>query len=93
MKIINYGIRGSLYSWIDNWLTKRKQRVIIDGDSSADGDVISGVPQGTMLGPMMFLLYINDINDTISSSIRLFANDCVMNKSIDSPTDDANIFV
>ena len=55
-----YGINGKLCYWLSTWLTKRSQRVIVDGYESKYARVISGVPQGTVLGPVMFLLYINN---------------------------------
>ena len=61
---------------------KRNQRVVVDGESSNTALVKSGVPQGTVLGPLMFLVYINDINESITSSIRLFADDCVVYNTI-----------
>ena len=57
---------------------------MVDGESSSATPVKSGVPQGTVLGPLMFLVYINDINENITSSVRLFADDCVIYKSITS---------
>ena len=57
------------------WLTERSQSVVVDGASSKPVSVLSGVPQGTVLGPLMFLLYINDITDRVSSTLRSFAND------------------
>ena len=77
-KLEFYGIRGHLFKWISSWLTKRYQRVIVDGESSSATTVKSGVPQGTVLGPLMFLVYINDINEIITSSVRLFADDCYL---------------
>jgi len=68
-KLNFYGVRGSLFHWISSWLTKRHQRVVVDGESSDAAPVRSGVPQGTVLGPLMFLTYINDINENITSSI------------------------
>ena len=56
----------------------------MDGESSDTTPVKSGVPQGTVLGPLMFLVYINDINENIISSIRLFADDCVIYKTVTS---------
>ena len=56
--------------------------MIVDGESSSATSVISGVPQGTVLGPLMFLVYINDINESITSSVQLFADDCVVYRTI-----------
>ena len=86
-KLQSYGIQNQLYSWIGSWLTQRKQRVIVDGLASVWVPVKSGVPQGTVLGPLMFLIYINDIGDNISSSLRLFANDCILYRTITSSED------
>ena len=61
--------------------------MVIKGDSSSYVHVNSGVPQGTVLGPLMFLLYINDITANISSGIRLFADDCVLYRIIQSEED------
>ena len=91
MRLLNklsfYGIQGPILQWIRSWLTHRKQKVVVDGESSSATIVKSGVPQGTVLGPLMFLAYINDINESISSSIRLFADDCVVYSTISTPCD------
>ena len=81
-KLQFYGVRGPVLHWISSWLTDRHQRVIADGESSSATFVISGVPQGTILGPFMFLVYINDINKNITTSVRLFADVCVVYRSI-----------
>ena len=86
-KLQMYGIKGKTLNWISKWLKFRTQRVVIDGENSKDVPVISGVPQGTVLGPLMFLLYINDINQGLSSQIRLFADDCVLYREIRSQAD------
>ena len=60
-KLQFYGIQGSILISIKSWLTSRSQSVIIDGECSKSVDVTSGVPEGTVLGPLMFLLFIDDI--------------------------------
>ena len=90
LKLQSYGISGRTHHWISQWLTKRAQRVIINGIESDYVRVISGVPQGTVLGPLMFLLYINDISENISSTIRLFADDCIVYRPIIN-SDDTNM--
>ena len=54
-----YGIKESLYKWLANFLTQRQMRVVIDGQLSGDAPVDSGVPRGTVLGPLLFLCHIN----------------------------------
>ena len=61
--------------------------MVIDGETSDPAEVTSGVPQGTVLRPTLFLIYINDIAENINSNIRLFADDCVVYNQIDSPQD------
>ena len=63
--------------WIDDFMCFRHQRVVVNGVKSDWGPVVSGVPQGTVLGPLLFSLHINDIMPDIESEIRLFADDCV----------------
>ena len=88
-KLDHYGIRGSIWKWIQNWLMNRTQKVVVDGESAQPARVISGVPQGTVLGPLMFLVYINDIASHIDSStrIRLFADDCLLYRVIRTSND------
>ena len=78
LKASYYGIRGKLYSWLRSFLTDCKQRVVVNGTSSDWSAVTSGVPQGTVLGPVLFLLYINDLPNNISSNVKLFADDSVV---------------
>ena len=86
-KLNSYGIKGQLLSWIKTFLTTRKMRVVVDGEFSSEADVISGVPQGTVLGPILFLVHINDLPECVSSSVRLFADDCLLYRSIKSIKD------
>ena len=86
-KAHHYGFRGKLHAWLRCFLTDRRQRVVINGISSRWSPVKSGVPQGTVLGPTLFLLFINDMPDTISSNIKLFADDCVIYRTISSVSD------
>ena len=74
-KLKGAGITGSLLNWFSDYLSDRKQRVIIPGVQSNWADVKAGVPQGSILGPLLFLVYINDIVSDIQSNIRLFADD------------------
>ena len=86
-KLDYYGVRGSTLRWISDWLSERTQQVILDGTFSDSADVLSGVPQGSVLGPILFLLFINDLPDNIRSSIRLFADDCVLYRNITTQRD------
>ena len=73
--------------WIDSFLCFRQQRVVVNGIKSDWAPVLSGVPQGTVLGPVLFSLYINDITTDIDSEIRLFADDCVCYREIKGTED------
>lgn len=86
-KMAYYGIRGSTLKWVIEFLQGQNQQVVIDGETSEPAEVTSGVPQGTVLGPTLFLIYINDIAENINSNIRLFADDCVVYRQIDSLQD------
>ena len=83
-KLDYYGIRNHTKQWIDCFLSGRSQNVVVQDASSAESLVISGVPLGTVLRPCLLLLYINDIDDNISSSVRLFADDFVINRQTNS---------
>ena len=68
---------GGRLKYIDSFLCYRKQRVVVNGETSEWAPVLSGVPQGTVLGPLLFSMYINDISTDVDSDIRLFADECV----------------
>ena len=78
------GITGSHLSWFSSYLSERRQRVILPGTQSDWNYVHAGVPQGSILGPLLFLLYINDIVNDIGSNIRLFADDTSLFLVVDS---------
>ena len=73
-KLLHYGINGPVHNWITNFLSDRCQQVILDNCYSNPCKVSSGVPQGSVLGPLLFLLYTNDLPTNISSTIRLYAS-------------------
>ena len=89
MKLEHYGIRSSLLSWTRSFLIGRSQKVLVDGKASSPTPVLSGVPQGTVLGPLFFLIYINDITKGLSAGtfIRLFADDSLLYRTIRTPKD------
>ena len=87
MKLDHLGIRGSTLKWIENFLTDRTQQVVVEGQKSDVGRVTSGVPQGSVLGPTLFLAYINDIGSDIKSTVRLFADDTALYRDIKSQSD------
>ena len=74
-KLKQSGISGKLLNLIKDFLKNRKQRVVLNGQFSSWGNVDAGVPQGSILGPLLFLVYINDLTNDLSSSAKLFAND------------------
>ena len=81
-KIKCLGIDGNIYKWIKDFLTNRKQRVTLNGKSSKWSSVTSGVPQGSVLGPVLFILYINDLPERVKSHCVLFADDAKLYKEL-----------
>ena len=82
VKIADSGVDNRVVVWIREFLIGRTQRVRVGGELSEEVRVTSGVPQGSVLGPLLFLAYVNDIGRNIESNIRLFADDCVIYREI-----------
>ena len=83
-KMHNYGVRGQTLKWIKSFLDNRSQSVILNGTGSDAIPVPSGVPQGSVLGPLLFLAYINDLPENVKSKVRLFADDTAIYLSLTS---------
>ena len=81
-KVKSYGITNGLQNWLRSFLEGRTQKVVIDGETSDAAAVKSGVPQRSVLGLLLFLIFINDLAEHTSLTVRLFADDCVMYKQI-----------
>ena len=86
-KLFSYGIGGKTLKWTDSFLCFRQQPVVVNGVKFDWAPVLSGVPQGTVLGPLLFSMYINDISSDIESEIRLLADDCVCYREIKDEED------
>ena len=90
-KIKAFGIKGNLMNWLSNFLTNRTQSVVINNISSGSSNVTSGIPQGSVLGPLLFLLYIDDITKNIESVIKIFADDTKVFRALNSSQDRTNL--
>ena len=75
LKLKSHGMGNIIVNWIEQWLTDRRQRVVVDGEVSSWKSVLSGVPQGTVLGPILFVVYINDLEEGVTGKILKFADD------------------
>ena len=91
-KLRKFGLAGCLMSWLSAFLSDRKQRVCVEGQFSNWTPVLSGVPQGTILGPLLFVLYINDITQTVTTStLKLYADDSKLFRTISCKSDCAEL--
>ena len=87
LKLKAHGIGNGMINWIEKWLIDRRQRVVVDGEVSNWKSVLSGVPQGSVLGPILFLIYINDLDDDITSKVLKVADDTKVFRKIKSDAD------
>ena len=89
-KLTCYGLDAHTLSWITSYLTNRKQHVVVGGETSSDAAVLSGVPQGSVLGPLLFLAYIDDVPDSLLSDgsvLNLYADNMLLYKPVRSLED------
>ena len=84
------GISGELYNLLGNYLSGRFQRVVLNEQTSSWRPVIAGVPQGSILGPLLFLVYINDLPNELKSSVKLFADDTSLFTIVKDKNESAN---
>ena len=90
-KIQAHRIQGPVLNWIRGFLTKRHQRVIINGSLSEEAAVSSGIPQGSVLGPILFVMYINDLPNKVNNTAKLFAGDTKLYAVRDQPSAAASL--
>ena len=86
-KLHGYGIRGRTLSWIKAFLNGKSQTVVLEGYCSEEVPVTSGVTQGSVLGPILFLVYINDLPEKVKSQVRLFADNTAAYLAIKKPAE------
>ena len=86
-KLQHYGIDGPVLLWVKSFLSCRSQYVVLEGKNSISTKVLSGVPQGTVLAPLLFLLYINDLPSCVNNKVKLYADDVLLYSFIESESD------
>ena len=90
-KLRDMGCCHELLNWFSSYLSNRRQRIVINGQTSECTYVLTGVPQGSILGPLLFLIYINDIVNELQASVRLFADDTSLYIIVENPNTAATI--
>ena len=90
-KLEGYRINGELFNWIKAFLSDREQVIHVNGEESDTSTVISGIPQGSVLGPILFVLCINDLQDAVNSEIYLYADDTKIFKAVTSMQDSLSL--
>ena len=83
LQLKNHGITGNKLNWVKSWLSGRQQRVILNSFKSEWKDVISGDPQGSVLGPLLFIIFVNTIEDSVESKLLKFADDIKISRVIE----------
>ena len=91
VKLAGYGIGGKVLKWIAAFLEGRRQRVLVNGSNSSWSPVTSGIPQGSVLGPMLFVCYINDMPDVVDSPIHMFADDTKIFRQMTAQSDQVTL--
>ena len=84
LKLKTHGIGDGIIDWIEQWLTDKRQRVVVDEEVSNWKSVLSGVPQRSVLGPLLFLIYINDLDDNITCNELKFADDTKVFRNVNT---------
>ena len=87
MKLRSYGVEGDFSNWIEDFLRDRRQLVVLGGEKSSWAPVVSGIPQGSVLGPLLFLCYINDLPEAVHAVVQMFADDAKLYRRIQKETD------
>ena len=90
-KLESYGVCGPVLEWTRSFLSSRRQQVVVEGVVSSWVQVLSGVPQGSVLGPLLFVCYINDMPDMITSFIYMYADDAKILNSVSGDVDQASL--
>ena len=88
-KVKSFEIRGKLFNLLEDYLSNRFQRVLLNGQESSWLPIKAGVPQGSILGPLLFLIYINDLPDGLNSIAKLFADDTSLFSIVQDPNESA----
>ena len=86
-KLESYGLSNQIIKWVDNFLNKRNQKVTVNGNESRNRLVTSGIPQGSVLGPILFVIYINDLLECVKANTYLFADDTNIFREIKTEED------
>ena len=83
-KMQQYGIKGKVLNCVKEFLTDRQQRVTVNGSKSSCINITSGIPQGSVLGPILFLIYVNDLPGAVAGLMKLFANDAKLYSTVEN---------